>query len=61
MRPLDLPLPEITPPRRWLPSIVWLVPLIAALIGLALVAKTIAEKGPVVTVTFSNAEGLEAG
>ncbi|MBA4233639.1 MULTISPECIES: PqiB family protein [Ralstonia] len=61
MRPIDLPLPEIMPPRRWLPSIVWLVPLIAALIGLALVAKTIAEKGPVVTVTFSNAEGLEAG
>ena len=40
---------------------VWLVPLIAALIGLALVAKTIAEKGPAVTVTFANAEGLEAG
>ena len=61
MRPIDLPLPEITPRRRWLPSIVWLVPLIAALIGLALVAKTVAEKGPVVTVTFANAEGLEAG
>ncbi|MCH8995390.1 MAG: hypothetical protein IH959_10580, partial [Chloroflexi bacterium] len=30
-------------------------------IGLALVAKTISEKGPAVTVTFSNAEGLEAG
>ena len=36
MRPIDLPFPEITPRRRWLPSMVWLVPLIAALIGLAL-------------------------
>ncbi|AOI62111.1 mammalian cell entry protein [Burkholderia territorii] len=61
MHPFDLPQPEIKPRRRWIPSLVWLVPLVCALIGLALVVKSVAEKGPTVTVTFANAEGLEAG
>ncbi|MFW6098853.1 MAG: intermembrane transport protein PqiB [bacterium] len=61
MHPFDLPHPEIKPRQRWIPSFVWLIPLIAALIGIALVAKAITEKGPTVTVTFTNAEGLEAG
>jgi paraquat-inducible protein B len=42
-------------------SIVWIVPLIAFLIGGWLVYKAITEKGPVITITFQNAEGLEAG
>lgn len=57
----DLQHPEIKPRRRWLPSLVWLVPLIAALIGVALVARSITERGPTVTVTFTSAEGIEAG
>ncbi|MFL9892840.1 PqiB family protein [Paraburkholderia sp. RL17-381-BIF-C] len=57
----DLPLPDIKPRKRWLPSLIWLVPLISALIGIALVARSISEKGPVVTVSFNNADGMEAG
>ncbi|MEM5403171.1 intermembrane transport protein PqiB [Paraburkholderia unamae] len=53
--------PELKPRKRWLPSLIWLVPLISALIGVALVARSIADKGPVVTVTFNSAEGMEAG
>jgi paraquat-inducible protein B len=53
--------PEIVPPKRWLPSLVWIVPLIAALIGIALVVKSVAMRGPTLTITFLSAEGLEPG
>ena len=42
-------------------SIVWVVPLVALLIGGWLAYKAISEKGPTITITFKNAEGLEAG
>ncbi len=42
-------------------SIVWLVPLVAVLIGGWLAYKSITEKGPLITVTFKTADGLEAG
>jgi paraquat-inducible protein B len=42
-------------------SIIWLVPLVAALIGGWLVYRTLSEKGPEITITFMSAEGLEAG
>ena len=42
-------------------SIVWLVPLVAVLIGGWLAYKSITEKGPLITVNFQNANGLEAG
>ena len=42
-------------------SIVWLVPLVAVLIGGWLVYKAVSEKGPTITITFDTAEGLEAG
>lgn len=57
----DLPPPDIKPRKRWLPSLIWLVPLISALIGIALVARSVSEKGPTVTVSFNNADGMEAG
>ncbi len=42
-------------------SIVWIVPLVALLIGGWLAYKAITEKGPTITITFKSAEGLEAG
>src|ERR1700754_1755093 len=59
--PPQLPDPDIEPRSRWLPSLVWMIPLIAALIGLALVIKSVTEKGPTITITFTSAEGLEPG
>ncbi len=47
--------------RRRSPQLVWLIPIIAALVGGGLVVKTILEKGPTITITFKTAEGLEAG
>ena len=41
--------------------LVWIVPSVAALIGLGLAATTILSRGPTIAVTFLDAEGLEAG
>jgi paraquat-inducible protein B len=49
----------IQPKRRF--SIVWIVPLVALAIGGWLAFKAISEKGPTITITFSTADGLEAG
>lgn len=42
-------------------SFVWIVPLVAAIIGAWLAVKALSEKGPTVTISFQTAEGLEAG
>lgn len=56
-----LPAPQRARQRDWLPSLVWLIPIIAGLIGIALVVKILVERGPVITISFRTAEGLEAG
>ncbi|MES2257738.1 MAG: MlaD family protein [Pseudomonadota bacterium] len=56
-----VPEPVVEPASRWLPSLVWLIPLLAALVGLGLVAKSVMDRGPVVVVSFSSADGLEPG
>lgn len=42
-------------------SIIWVVPILALIIGGWLVYKAMSEKGPTLTITFETAEGLEAG
>jgi paraquat-inducible protein B len=43
------------------PSIVWLIPLVAALVGGFVAWRTFSERGPEIRITFDTAEGLEAG
>ena len=56
--PPDLPSPLV---RRWRPSLVWLIPLMAALIGAWIAFASYSQRGPTITVSFLTAEGLEAG
>ncbi|WP_310599403.1 MlaD family protein [Desulfobulbus sp.] len=42
-------------------SLVWIVPLVALVLGGWLALKAIREKGPTITITFATADGLEAG
>ena len=44
--------------KRELP-LIWLLPLCALLVSVWLIYKTISEKGPVITITFPSANGLE--
>ncbi|HAT29331.1 MAG TPA: mammalian cell entry protein [Janthinobacterium sp.] len=55
------PQPQVEAASRWLPSLVWLIPLLAALIGVGLVARSMFDEGPTVTVSFRSGEGLEPG
>ncbi|MFO7716852.1 intermembrane transport protein PqiB [Desulfosarcina sp.] len=54
-----IPAPEIQAGKRL--SIVWLIPLLAALIGVWLSVKAIRESGPSITIVFKSAEGLVPG
>ncbi|MDM0051706.1 intermembrane transport protein PqiB [Variovorax sp. J22R115] len=53
--------PKVVRRRNWLPSMIWLIPVVAALVGVTLVARILMERGPEVVLTFKTAEGLEAG
>jgi paraquat-inducible protein B len=61
--PPSAPIPEPRRRRRarWLPSLVWLIPIVAAVVGLTLLVHTLSERGPDITVTFRTAEGLTPG
>jgi paraquat-inducible protein B len=59
--PAEIPEAVATPPHRWAPSIVWLVPIVAAAIGAWLAVQALLERGPEITITFKSAEGIEAG
>lgn len=47
--------------RDWVPSLIWLIPLVAAIIGISLAINTWMERGPEIIIVFGSAEGLEAG
>ncbi|MES2580313.1 MAG: MlaD family protein [Pseudomonadota bacterium] len=57
----SLPSPKRERQRDWLPSLVWLIPILAAVIGIALMVKVLVDRGPVITISFRTGEGLEAG
>src|ERR1700684_3066441 len=57
--------PEIAAPlirsRRWAPSLVWVVPIAAAVVGLSVAFNAWRTTGPRITISFQTAEGLEVG
>ncbi|OQS28842.1 intermembrane transport protein PqiB [Chromobacterium violaceum] len=57
----DLPQAVPVRRRRWAPSLVWLIPVVAALIGGWLAVHAVLSRGPTITISFQNAEGIEAG
>ena len=57
----NLPSAVNEPKRRWSPQLVWLIPIIAVVIGGWLAVKSVLERGPTITITFKTAEGLEEG
>ena len=56
-----VPPPRRTKRKRWLPSLIWLVPIVALVVGGTLMARVILARGALVSVTFNSAEGIEAG
>ncbi|MFO0690953.1 MAG: MlaD family protein [Myxococcota bacterium] len=54
-------MPDALVRARAMPSIVWLIPLVAAFVGLYLAYWAWTQTGPTITIRFESAEGLEAG
>ena len=46
--------------RRWNVSLVWIVPILAILVGASLVVRNWMEQGPVISISFRSGEGLVA-
>lgn len=57
----DVPEARVVPQRRWALQWVWLLPVLAAVLGGWLAVRAILSDGPTVTIRFKTAEGLEAG
>src|SRR5574338_384493 len=58
---LDVPEAVARPGRRWSPQLIWVIPIVAVLIGGWLAVKAILDRGPTASISFKTAEGLEAG
>jgi paraquat-inducible protein B len=53
--------PRTTQTNRLHISLVWIIPIIALVIGLSLFVKAVLDTGPTINVTFLTADGLQAG
>ena len=60
-RPPDVPDAVAVPRKRWRIQWIWIVPIVAVLVGIWLAAQAVLSKGPTITVSFKTGEGLEAG
>ncbi|NUZ05079.1 intermembrane transport protein PqiB [Piscinibacter koreensis] len=56
-----LPRPRVDAPRRFNVSLVWLVPLVALLVGASLLVRTVLLIGPRIEIEFNSAESIEPG
>ncbi|MBC7962892.1 MAG: MCE family protein [Steroidobacteraceae bacterium] len=57
----DIPDAVSEPKRRFSVQLVWIIPIVAALIGLSLAVKAYVDRGETITITFTTGEGMEAG
>ncbi|MGD0505591.1 MAG: MlaD family protein [Steroidobacteraceae bacterium] len=56
----ELPTPAVRN-RRWLPRLVWVVPIAAAVIGISLLVRNWENTGPRISISFLNGEGVQVG
>ena len=56
-----LPKPIAKQPRNWSSRFIWIIPILALVVGIGLGVKVFLERGPTITVSFKSGEGLEAG
>jgi paraquat-inducible protein B len=57
----DLPQATVVPKRGTRISIVWIIPILAAVVAIGIAIQRIMSEGPTITIVFNVAEGLEAG
>jgi paraquat-inducible protein B len=57
----DLPQATIERPSRARISVVWIIPILAAVVALGIAVQRIVTEGPTITIVFKTAQGIEAG
>ena len=58
--PAKLPQATVVPKKRLRVSVVWIIPLLAALVAVGIAIQRIRSEGPSITITFKAAQGVEA-
>jgi paraquat-inducible protein B len=58
---IELPDAIIDRRHRRSSQLIWIIPIIAFIIGISLAVRVYLEKGPVITISFPSGEGIEAG
>ena len=59
--PDDLPRATVVPRRRQRISVVWIIPILAAVVAIGIAIQRILSEGPTITILFKAAQGVEAG
>jgi paraquat-inducible protein B len=57
--PAEIPLATLAPRWQWSPLVIWLIPLLAVLVGGWIVLQAALERGETITITLKSAEGLK--
>ncbi len=57
----DLPQATVVRKKRGRISIVWIIPILAAVVAIGIAVQRILSEGPTITIVFKVAEGIEAG
>jgi paraquat-inducible protein B len=57
----NLPRATVVPRRRQRISVVWIIPILAAVVAVGIAIQRILSEGPTITIIFKSAGGVEAG
>jgi paraquat-inducible protein B len=57
----NLPRATVVPRRRQRISVIWIIPILAAVVAIGIAVQRILSEGPTVTIVFKAAQGVEAG
>jgi len=58
--PANVPEAVVVPKRRMRFSVVWIIPIVAAVVALGIAVQKIMNEGPTINIVFKEAEGIEA-
>src|SRR5258708_4459246 len=56
-----LPQATVVPRKRGRISVIWIIPILAAVVAIGIAIQRIRSEGPTIEIVFSAAEGIEAG
>lgn len=57
----ELPQAMVVPPKRRRLSVVWIIPVLAAVVAIGIAVQRVRSEGPTISIVFQSAEGIEAG